>query len=112
MSSSLENTSIFAKDDAATIKKKVNKYAFSGGRDTVEEHRQKGGNPEIDVAYQWLVFFEEDDKKLAKIYHDYKSGKLLSGELKAILIEKLTIFLAEHQKRRKNAEKLLDKFIL
>ncbi|HLC90303.1 MAG TPA: tryptophan--tRNA ligase [Candidatus Nanoarchaeia archaeon] len=112
MSSSLENTSIFAKDDAATIKKKVNKYAFSGGRDTVEEHRQKGGNPEIDVAYQWLVFFEEDDKKLAKIYNDYKSGKLLSGELKAILIEKLTAFLAEHQKRRKNAEKLLDKFIL
>jgi tryptophanyl-tRNA synthetase len=110
--SSSTGQAIYMTDDAKTVKKKINKYAFSGGQDTIEEHRKKGGNPEIDVAYQWLVFFEEDDEQLAKIYKDYKSGKLLSGELKAILIKKVNSYLSEHQKRRKNAHKLLDKFVL
>lgn len=112
MSASEANTAIYMIDDPATVKRKINKYAFSGGQATVEEHRKKGGNPEIDVAYQWLMFFEEDDKKLEKIYRDYKSGKLLSGELKAILIEKLNKFLAEHQKKREKAKKQIDSFIL
>ncbi|MBS3106072.1 tryptophan--tRNA ligase [Candidatus Woesearchaeota archaeon] len=111
MSSSQEHTTIYTTDDAATVKKKINKYAFSGGKDTLEEHRKHGGNPEIDVAYQWLTFFEEDDRKLQKLYHDYKSGSLLSGELKAVLIEKLNAFLSEHQKRREKAKSAIDKFI-
>ena len=45
----------------------INKYAFSGGRDTVEEHRKLGGNTEVDVAYQYLSFFLEDEEKLASI---------------------------------------------
>ena len=111
MSASIESTTVYTTDDAKTIKKKINKYAFSGGKDTIEEHRKSGGNPDIDVSYQWLTFFEEDDEKLKNIYSDYKSGKLLSGELKAILIEKLTKFLAEHQKKREQAKKSIDKFI-
>ncbi len=109
--SSSAGTAIYLTDDAKTVKNKINKYAFSGGKDTVEEHRKHGGNPDVDVAYQWLTFFEEDDAKLKKIYEDYKSGKLLSGELKALLIEKLNVFLAEHQKRREEAKKLVDKYI-
>jgi len=112
MSSSEAATAIYTTDDAKTIKNKINKHAFSGGKDTVEEHRKLGGNPEIDVSYQWLMFFEEDDKKLEKIYKEYTSGKLLSGELKALLIEKLTAFLLEHQKKRKDAAKNISKFIL
>ncbi len=57
------------------------------------------------------MFFEPDDKKLQKIHDDYKSGKLLSKELKQILIEKINAFLKEHQKQRKLAEKQIDKFI-
>jgi tryptophanyl-tRNA synthetase len=109
--SSSTGVAIYMTDDEKTVKKKINKYAFSGGRETVEEHRKLGGNPDIDVAYQWLTFFEEDDEKLKKIYHDYKSGELLSGELKAILIEKVNAILKIHQKRRLEAEKMIDKFI-
>ena len=112
MSASEAHTAIYTTDDPKTIKKKINKYAFSGGQATIEEHRKKGGVPEIDVAYQWLTFFEEDDQKLEKIYNDYKSGKLLSGELKAILIKKLTTFLVEHQRKRELARKKIDKFML
>ena len=49
------------------IKNKINKYAFSGGRDTKEEHEKYGGNTEVDVSYQYLTFFLEDDTKLAEI---------------------------------------------
>ena len=45
----------------------VNKYAFSGGRDTVEDHRKYGGDITVDIAYQYLTFFLEDDEKLAQI---------------------------------------------
>ena len=102
---------ILLTDTPEQVRKKVNKYAFSGGQETVELHRKKGGNVQIDVACQWLKYFEEDDLKLEEIYENYASGKLLSGEVKKILIEKINEFLAEHQKRRKGAEKLLDKFI-
>ncbi len=106
-----ETTTIYVTDDAKTVKDKINKYAFSGGKDTTEEHRKYGGNPDVDVSYQWLTFFEEDDKKLQKIYHSYKSGALLSGELKAILIEKINAFLKEHQKKREEAKDKVDLFI-
>ncbi len=112
MSSSDENTAIYTTDDAQTVKKKINKYAFSGGRDTLEDHRKHGGNPDIDISFLYLKYlFEEDDKKLAKIEKEYRSGKLLSGELKAIAIDKINTFLADHQKKRKAAEKQVEKFI-
>ncbi len=101
MSSSKESSSIYMSDSPKDIKRKINKYAFSGGRDTLEEHRKYGGNPDIDVCYNWLLFFEEDDEYLEKIYKDYKSGKLLSGELKKILIDKLTEIVVDHQEKRK-----------
>ena len=111
MSSSDATSFIALTDSKEEIKKKINKYAFSGGRDTLEEHRKLGGNPDIDVSFQYLkLFFEQDDKKLAKIYRDYKSGKLLSGELKAILIKNMSAFIEQHQKKmvkaRKDVEKL------
>jgi len=112
MSSSIEQTAIFTTDTPEQVRKKIMKYAFSGGQPTIEEHRKKGGNPDIDVSYQWLTFFEEDDEKLKRIYEDYKSGKLLTGELKEILIDKLCKFLEEHQKRREKAKDMIEKFML
>ncbi len=112
MSASEESGTIYTTDPPEVIKKKINKYAFSGGQATVEDHRKIGGNPDIDVSYQYLrIFFEPDDKKLKTIYDDYKSGKMLTGELKAILIEKVTEFLVSHQQKREKARDQLEKFL-
>jgi tryptophanyl-tRNA synthetase len=111
MSSSDPTSFVALTDDEKTVRNKVNKYAFSGGQATIEEHRKKGGNTAIDVPYQWLTFFEEDDHRLKKIHDDYSSGKMLTGELKEILINKLNNFLVEHQKRREKAKNEIDKFI-
>lgn len=112
MSSSEGQTAIFTTDSPDVVREKIVKFAFSGGQDTIAEHRKKGGNPDIDVSYQWLTFFEEDDKKLEQIRKDYKSGKMLTGELKNILIEKLNAFLKEHQRKREKAKDKIDEFIL
>lgn len=113
MSSSEETSYIALTDTPEEAAKKIKKYAFSGGQATLEEHRKKGGNPEIDVSFQMLKYgLEPDDKKLQQIYDNYSSGKLLSGELKQILIEKITVFLKKHQNKRKKAKKNVEKFIL
>jgi len=112
MSASDDNTTIYTTDKPDIVKKKINKYAFSGGQPTIEEHKKSGGNPDIDVSYQYLrIFFEQDDRKLKGIYDDYKSGKLLTGELKEILIQKIINFLEKHQERREKARDQIDKFL-
>ena len=66
----------------------------------------------VDVSFQYLrIFFERDDNKLKQIYEDYKSGKMLTGELKAILIEKINEFLQDHQQKREKAREQIDKFL-
>ena len=104
---------IYLNDDKKMVETKIKKYAFSGGQKSIEEHRKLGGNPDVDISFQYLkMFFEPDDEKLRKIYDDYKSGTLLTSELKEILIKRINEFLEEHQKKKKLAEKQIDKFIL
>jgi hypothetical protein len=71
MSASDATSAIYVTDSAKQIKTKVNKHAFSGGRETVEEHRALGGNLSVDIAWKWLNFFMEDDERLAQIQADY-----------------------------------------
>ncbi|XP_005308891.2 tryptophan--tRNA ligase, cytoplasmic isoform X1 [Chrysemys picta bellii] len=101
MSASDPNSSIFLTDTPKQIKTKINKHAFSGGKDTIEEHRKYGGNCEVDVSYMYLTFFLEDDDELEKMKQAYTSGALLTGELKKVLIETLQPLVAAHQQRRK-----------
>ncbi len=110
--SSSAGEAIYTTDTPKEVENKIKKYAFSGGRDTLEEHRKLGGNPEVDVCFQYLKFlFEEDDKKLANIYQDYKSGKMLTSELKKITIDKINAFLKDHQVKREKAKKEVDKYL-
>jgi len=112
MSSSESNVAILTTDTPQQVETKINKYAFSGGQVTIDEHRKKGGNPDIDVSFQYLKhIFEPDDQKLAQIEKSYKSGELLTSDLKKILIEKINIFLKEHQKRREKAKHQIKKFV-
>ena len=112
MSSSEANVAILTTDSPKEVETKIRKYAFSGGKDTLEEHRKKGGNPDIDVSFQYLkMFFEPSDEKLAHIEEDYRNGKLTTGELKEYLIKKINVFLKEHQERREKAKKEIGKFL-
>ncbi|MBI5061829.1 MAG: tryptophan--tRNA ligase [Candidatus Aenigmarchaeota archaeon] len=112
MSSSDKNSCIFLSDKPEDVEKKIMR-AFSGGAPSLEEHRRKGGNPDVDIACQYLYFFfEEDDKKALKIIDNYRSGALSSGDVKQMLAEKVRTFLVEHQRKKEKVLKDVDKFLM
>jgi len=101
MSASAGNTAIFLTDTPDQIEQKIMKYAFSGGKDTAEEQRKYGANLEVDVPYNYLSVFLDDDEKLKQIHDDYQSGKMLTGDIKKILVKILTDLVLRHQEARK-----------
>ena len=110
MSSSKPKTTLFLGDDVATAEKKIKK-SFSGGQATVEEHRRLGGDPDKDVAYQYMMyFFEEDDSFLEEINQGYRAGKILAGEMKQMCIERATEWLTNLSEKRDETSHLVEKF--
>ena len=110
MSSSKPKTTLFLSDDLASVEKKIKK-SFSGGQSTLEEHRRIGGNPDIDVAYQYMMyFFEEDDNYLAEINQGYRSGKILAGEMKQLCIERATEWLNDLKEKRDSTAHEVQRF--
>lgn len=67
MSASDPNSSIYMTDKPNQIKNKINKHGFSGGKETEDEHRRLGGDTEVDVSYQYLTFFLEEDEELEQL---------------------------------------------
>lgn len=112
MSSSDLNSAIFVSDTPKDIAHKVNSYAFSGGGATLEEHRAKGANLNVDVPYQWLRFLLDDDAELARIGEEYGSGRMLTGEIKKILIDMVVEITQRHQRARAQVtDEVLDAFM-
>jgi len=110
MSSSKPKSTLFLHDDVASAEKKIKK-SFSGGQSTVEEHRRLGGDPDKDVAYQYMMyFFEEDDSYLSEINHDYRAGKILAGEMKQLCIDRASEWLNNLSEMRDQTAHLIDQF--
>ncbi|EPS30063.1 Tryptophan--tRNA ligase, cytoplasmic [Penicillium oxalicum] len=100
MSASVETSAIYMNDTPNKIKNKINKYAFSGGQETMELHRELGGNTKVDVPFQYLTFFLEDDAELERIRVAYEKGEMLTGELKNLCIAELQTYVKGFQDRR------------
>ncbi|MCJ7699185.1 tryptophan--tRNA ligase [Candidatus Bathyarchaeota archaeon] len=110
MSASEPETAIFTVDPPEVVKRKV-WNAFTGGKGTIAEQRKTGANPSVCSIYQYFLFlFEEDDKKLLEREQQCRTGKMLCGDCKKELIEKVNKFLSEHQRRREQAKNNLEKY--
>jgi len=108
MSSSDENATIYTTDSPKAVKKKVGR-AFTGGCVSVEEQREKGGNPEVCAVFKYNYYlFEEDDEKLNELARKCRNGEILCGECKMCLTEKINVFLEGHQERREKAKDVID----
>ncbi len=93
--------------DAAV--KKV-KHAKTGGRDTEEEQRKKGGVPEICMVFEmYKQHLIEDDKELRVIHDDCTHGRILCGENKARCAEHMRQFLTKFNADVERAKKQIDK---
>lgn len=109
MSKSKPESCIELPEEIRTVKKKINR-ALTGGRDTLEEHRRLGGQPEKCMVFELLKqHLVEDDNELQQIYDDYKSGKMTSGEIKQLANEKMEDFMKDFNARLEKARKNIDK---
>ncbi|MFH1285599.1 MAG: tryptophan--tRNA ligase, partial [Candidatus Micrarchaeota archaeon] len=101
-------------NDAPELAKKKIMRAFTGGRATAAEQKEKGGEYQKCVIYELAFFhFTEDEKELEEMRTLCTSGKISCGECKAKLAEKIMNYLKAHQEKKKKmlplAKKLLEK---
>ena len=109
MSKSKPESCIELPEDIKLVKRKI-KNALSGGRDTLEEHRKLGAVIERDMVFELMKqHLVEDDAELNKIYNEYKSGRITSGELKEIACSKMEEFMDDFVKGIEHARKHIDR---
>jgi tryptophanyl-tRNA synthetase len=96
----VSKSTIYMTDDPEDVRKKIKKFAFSGGRESMELHRTLGADLTVDVAYQYLCYFMNDDEELSRIAHAYKGGVMLSGEIKKIMSDIICDIVQIHQDER------------
>ncbi|TDH67279.1 hypothetical protein CCR75_003113 [Bremia lactucae] len=100
MSASKASTTIYVSDSPEDIANKIKKFAFSGGGETKADHEKYGANLEADIPYQYLSFMLEDDEELERIGLEYGAGRIMSGEVKQKLIDVMSEYTLDFQKRR------------
>lgn len=109
MSKSKPESCISLPDDPDIISKRLMR-AKTGGRDTVEEQRKLGGEPEKCVIFElYKQHLIEDDKELDKIYKDCKAGKLLCGEDKKNCCKLMEKFLKDFKDKIEKSRNITSK---
>ncbi len=107
MSKSQPTGNIELPEDPKEACKKIQK-AVTGGRKTAEEQRKLGAEVEKDMVFELLkMHLIENDNKLDLIYQQYKTGQMLSGELKKIACEKMTAFMENFVQKLEDARKIV-----
>ena len=100
MSASDRDSSIYLSDTDKQIKKKIG-ASFSGGQETRELHKELGGRTDVDIPFQYLKFFLEDDAELERIRVAYEKGEMETSEIKAICTRELQEYVSAFRERRK-----------
>jgi len=110
MSASQPGSAVFTTDTPKKAGKKV-MSAFTGGRDSAEEQRELGANPDICSVFKYYQFiFMPDDKDLADIEQKCRGGDILCGECKQILKPMMMEFLEKHQAAREEVKDRVHEF--
>jgi len=108
MSSSVPASHISLLDDPAEGYDKV-KSATTGGRETAEEQREKGGKADECPVYELYAYLlaNDDDEFAAEVYEECVGGERLCGDCKEQAATLMREFLEDHQEKREEAEELL-----
>jgi len=103
---------LFLNDPPKVVERKV-RNAFTGGRATVEEQRRLGATPEVcSVWALWRSRFAESGEVFDRITQDCRSGKMLCGECKALLLERIHRFYAAHAAAREKVKEWAESTIV
>jgi tryptophanyl-tRNA synthetase len=101
MSSSIPASHISLLDDPEEGYDKV-KAATTGGRQTAEEQREKGGEADECPVYELYAYLlaGDDDEFATEVYEECVGGERLCGGCKEQAAELMAEFLEDHQEKR------------
>ena len=106
MSSSKPNTAIYLNDDSKVAAKKV-KSAKTGGRESLKEQQELGGEVDQCVVYELLLYhLMDDEKELEKIRNSCLNGTLRCGDCKALASELMEEFFDELKDKQIEAREI------
>jgi tryptophanyl-tRNA synthetase len=106
------DNALFLNDPPKVVAKKI-KNAFTGGRATVEEQRRLGATPEIcSVWAAWRSRFAASEAEFQQITDECRTGKLMCGDCKGRLIERVDHFLVDHREKRAKVMDLAESLII
>ena len=106
MSSSKPATAIYLNDDTKDAVKKV-KSAKTGGRESLKEQQELGGEVDKCVIYEMLLYhFIDDDKELEKIRTDCLNGTLHCGDCKVRTAELMEEFMEDLKQKQVDAREI------
>ncbi|MDS0476397.1 tryptophan--tRNA ligase [Natrinema sp. 1APR25-10V2] len=110
MSSSIPASHISLLDDPEDGYDKV-KAATTGGRETAEEQREKGGRADECPVYELYAYLlsGDDDEFAKRVYDECVGGERLCGDCKEQAAQLMKEFLEEHQEKRAEVEALLER---
>ncbi|THE65754.1 tryptophan--tRNA ligase [Salinadaptatus halalkaliphilus] len=109
MSSSIPASHISLLDDPEDGYDKV-KSATTGGRETAEEQREKGGRADECPVYELYAYLlaGDDDEFAKRVYDECVGGDRLCGDCKEQAAQLMQEFLTDHQEKREEVEELLE----
>ncbi|MHC3437496.1 tryptophan--tRNA ligase [Natrialbaceae archaeon A-gly3] len=109
MSSSIPASHISLLDDPEDGYDKV-KSATTGGRETAEEQREKGGKADECPVYELYAYLlaGDDDEFAKRVYDECVGGERLCGDCKEQAAQLMKEFLEDHQEKREEVEELLE----
>ncbi len=106
MSSSKPNTAIYLNEEPETAAKKV-KTAKTGGRESLKEQEELGGEVDKCVIYEMLVYhLIDDDKELEKIREECLDGNLRCGDCKARTAELMQKYFEDLKDKQVEASEI------
>ena len=108
MSSSIPESTISFTEPDEIVKKKV-MAALTGGRATLAEQRDQGGEPERCPLFLLNLFhMVEDDQELEELQTKCRSGQLMCGQCKKETAERVLSFVHEMQEKMAAVEHLIE----
>jgi len=107
MSSSIpESTITFSEPDEVVRKKVMN--AFTGGRATLAEQKELGGEPDRCPVFLLNLFhMVEDDSELAGIHRRCRGGELMCGQCKRETADRVLAFIRDFREKMEAAAHLV-----
>ena len=110
MSKSRPDSVISLTDPVAEAVRKL-RAALDGGRDTAEQMRKLGGQPDKCMVFSMLMYhLVGDDDQLKKWEAECRSGSLLCGDCKKRACALMEAFMNDHLEKREKAKKRLPEF--